>query len=856
MVARVNAQPVISRNARLARRSAASVLLVAVLLVGLLALLSAGQFAPAALAQATWTTYHHDAARSGTDPEPTRSVTPTLTWQSPGLGAPIWGQPLVLGSRVYVATVGNEIYALDASTGSVIWEQSAGMPVPSEQVTCGDIEPTVGIVGTPVIDVATNAIYAVADVWNAATKEAHHELVGYELTTGNKVLSTPVDPPGANPKTLLERPALNLDQGNVVFGFGGNAGDCGQYRGAIASAPENGGPATFWNYQPAAPAYGGAAVWGTSGPAVDAAGHIYVSTGNPNFPKGQEVSTYDLSDSLLELNPSLEVIGNFAPESWLSDSNKDRDLGSAGPLLLPGGLVFEAGKNEMGYLIEASAMPSHAPALFGQKVCKGKVEGEGEGSFGGDAYSAETIYVPCTDGVRALSYNQAGRSFAALWHGPADATGPPIVSGGLVWVISGKFLAGGGTKLYGLDPATGVPRYTETLPSPVIDHFASPSAGEGHVFVATGSSVTSFHTAVLDEPPTVVSQQPSSVTRSSATLNATVNANESAIGECRFEYGTTVSYGSSVACSAVPGAGQGTTAVSAALTGLSANVTYHFRIVATNPGGTSYGSDETLETLPNPPVVLTGSASTVTQTAAMLNATVDPGGAAVADCHFDYGTTSAFGSTAPCTAPAGEGAGPVAVAAPITALTPDTNYFFRIVASNGGGISYGATQSVATLVPTPPSSTPQTTPEAAPLSSTPLAATPPASHGVLAFQEQQPATPVATLVSTSLTASRSGIAYLEVRCPAGHGRCVGTVALRTVNAVAARVPSRPRAKILTLAVAPFNLAGGREARVKVRLSGAARGLLRRARVLRVHALITTKSSGATRTTQTLLTLRD
>src|SRR5207244_9342112 len=48
--------------------------------------------------------------------------------------------------------------------------------------------------------------------------------------------------------------------------------------------------------------------------------------------------------------------------------------------------------------------------------------------------------------------------------------------------------------LSGVDPSTGVPRYTETLPSPVADHFASPSAAGGRVFVATGSSVTAFTT--------------------------------------------------------------------------------------------------------------------------------------------------------------------------------------------------------------------------------------------------------------------------------------------------------------------------------------------------------------------------
>jgi hypothetical protein len=94
--------------------------------------------------------------------------------------------------------------------------------------------------------------------------------------------------------------------------------------------------------------------------------------------------------------------------------------------------------------------------------------------------------------VQALAYNQNARSFTALWQGPVDAFGPPIVSAGSVWDIASGGFNGAGTKLYGLDPTTGTPRYTLTLPSPVSDHFASPSAAGGRVFLATGSSETAY----------------------------------------------------------------------------------------------------------------------------------------------------------------------------------------------------------------------------------------------------------------------------------------------------------------------------------------------------------------------------
>jgi len=464
--------------------------LAVVLVLVLAAMLAAPAWAGAG--EQAWTTYHRDAQRSGSDPDATSPLTPVLSWQSPDLGAPIWGQPLLLGSRVFVATVGDGVYALDASTGGVVWHQSAGTPVPSGDLPCGDITPSVGIVGTPVIDPATGILYAVADTWNGS--QAQHVLEGFRIANGEKVLSTAVDPPGADPKAILQRTALNLDGGNVIFGYGGNDGDCSDYKGAVASVPENGAAPSFWQVPIAAPSTSGGAVWATGGPVIDGSGNVYASTGNPDPPSGQEASTYDYSDSVVQLSPSMTLTGHFEPPSWRADSNTDRDLSSGAPELLPGGLIFQAGKNGTGYLIDESTLSSGAPAVYSHQVCGG------QGSFGGDSYSNGVIYIPCTNGTQALSYNQSARAFTPLWQGPSDAFGSPIVSGGLVWTAATGGFSGGGTKLYGLDPATGIPRYTEQLPSPIADHFASPSAGGGRVLLATGSTVSAFQTAVLSTP--------------------------------------------------------------------------------------------------------------------------------------------------------------------------------------------------------------------------------------------------------------------------------------------------------------------------------------------------------------------
>ena len=96
--------------------------------------------------------------------------------------------------------------------------------------------------------------------------------------------------------------------------------------------------------------------------------------------------------------------------------------------------------------------------------------------------------------------------------------------------------------------------------------------------------------------PTVVTETATSVTASSAVLNASVNPNGGMVSACAFEYGPTTSYGHSAPCSSLPGSGTSPVAVSAAIEGLTAHSAYHFRITATNAAGTSDGKAKKLKT--------------------------------------------------------------------------------------------------------------------------------------------------------------------------------------------------------------------------------------------------------------------
>jgi polyvinyl alcohol dehydrogenase (cytochrome) len=404
--------------------------------------------------------------------------TAARAWTSPTLDGQLFGEPLVLGDRVYVATEDDTVYALSAATGAIVWSVRLGSAVPHGLLPCSNIEPTLGITGTPVIDPARHEIFVVAEVLNNGGPA--HMLTGLDTATGQVELSQNVDPPGQPPANILQRTGLTLDKGRVYFGFGGNAEDCGFYRGRLVSVPESGGPPGFFTVD-AAPGESRGGIWmGGAAPAVDANGNLWVTTGN-----GSVVSrghAYDNSDGVLELSPALRLLQFFAPADWPVNNADDLDM-PVEPVLLPDGQVILSGKNTIVYLLNGR----HLGGIGKQQAKLGPVCGSN--IDGGSADPGMIVYLPCLSGIVAVQATSSPPALHLLWSS-GIGRGPPIVAGGLVWTI------GQTGRLYGLDPGTGKLRQQAAIGSPA-NHFPTPGIGAGLMLAASAQNVVAFRTSAV-----------------------------------------------------------------------------------------------------------------------------------------------------------------------------------------------------------------------------------------------------------------------------------------------------------------------------------------------------------------------
>jgi len=421
---------------------------------------------PAAGQDADWPTYDRTAGRSGVSISSPASATPRRSWTAAVDGA-VFAQPLVVGSEVIVTTESDTVYALDESTGAVRWSRHLASPVLAG-LPCGNVEPS-GITGTPVADMTTGRLWVVTFTDQPAYR---HTLWELDVATGRTVSQRPIDVSGSDPRAQQERGALVLLGSRVYVPFGGLYGDCSDYKGRVVGAPVSAsGPLVSFT----TPNERQAGIWAPAGESV-ANGSLYVATGN-----GTPYDRVDDSDSVLRLSPDLTTEGLFTPANFEALSAGDQDLGSTEPAQLPGGLIFQVGKEGVGYVLDGTGLGGTGGELTSSDVC--------EGGFGGDAVDGDTVVFSCYNSLRAVQITPGGSGGApglhVRWSVTGLSPGPPIIAGSVVWDVGRK-----GT-LSGYRLSDGKPVFSTSM-APVASDFPSLSASGSRIIVPEGNQVVSY----------------------------------------------------------------------------------------------------------------------------------------------------------------------------------------------------------------------------------------------------------------------------------------------------------------------------------------------------------------------------
>ncbi len=191
-------------------------------------------------------------------------------------------------------------------------------------------------------------------------------------------------------------------------------------------------------------------------------------------------------------------------------------------------------------------------------------------------------------------------------------------------------------------------------------------------------------------PPSVTTAPATDIEVTSARLNGMLDSDGGMPSSCGFEWGLDTLYGN-LTPTELKTTGQ---AFSQVISGLQPGVTYHFRALATNTNGTSFGSDQSFTTPAVLPAVTTVEPTDIGLSTATLHGVLTDDGGQDCDCSFDWGLTASYGNETPWQS----GRRSVgAFAQPIASLEADAFYHFRARARNSAGLATGSNITFRTL---------------------------------------------------------------------------------------------------------------------------------------------------------------
>ena len=205
---------------------------------------------------------------------------------------------------------------------------------------------------------------------------------------------------------MQQRGALAVAHGKVWIPFGAQAGDCGDYKGRVVGVNLDGSGTPVF-YSP--PTKRGGGMWNPAGVTVGRDGNILVVSANGAAFPGD---SYDNTNSVLRLDGEAKLLDSFAPTDWAANNQGDVGLGSQGVALVGDKWAVFGGKSGPVYVLRQDKLGGIGGQVDVQNICR---------SFGGAAVNGSTVYLPCTDGVRAVQVDDAGK-LQVLWH--ADRRSP------------------------------------------------------------------------------------------------------------------------------------------------------------------------------------------------------------------------------------------------------------------------------------------------------------------------------------------------------------------------------------------------------------------------------------------------
>ncbi len=412
-------------------------------------------------------TYHNDLSRDGVNNREYALNTSTVKAATFGkrfacainasaYAQPLWVANVAIGGGTHnlliAATQHDTVYAFDADAApcQTYWSKSllAGGEtwVSSGDVSSDDINPDIGIVGTPVIDPSTKTIYVVSKSKNGSN--FHQRLHALNLSDGSERFGGPQEIAFTSngitfdPLRQNQRAGLALVNGVVYIAYASH-GDVPTYYGWVVGYSASSLALVSVFNDDAGSGFGG--IWMSGGaPAADSSNNLYVITGNGHFDASAE-----FGDSFLKLSTasSIAVSSFFTPSNQDALNGSDGDLGAGGAAILidqPSSsvphLLIGGGKEGKLYLLNRDNLGGNLDHDSGAV----QILTLGNAIFATGAFWQNTLYIAGVQGhLQKFTFDPASSQFNATsqsqgtygFPGATPSISAQGSSNGIVWTL-------------------------------------------------------------------------------------------------------------------------------------------------------------------------------------------------------------------------------------------------------------------------------------------------------------------------------------------------------------------------------------------------------------------------------------